>query len=85
MPLNLSRRVKNFIVRDGPIVSVNPTRKKISPIARRVESNKKITPVNSRMKPRAKSPVPIFVLSLTILSLVNTSSANQLGSIGAPR
>ena len=28
MPLNLSRCVKNFIVRNGPNDNVNPTRKK---------------------------------------------------------
>ena len=48
-------------------MNVRPVRKSMSPRARRVESKRNITPRKRKVKPRNISPVPILVLSLTIL------------------
>ena len=50
-----------------PMVSVRPVRNKISPNANSVESNRKRVPRKRKVKPRNIRPVPIFVLSETIL------------------
>jgi len=69
MPRIRSLRLKKRIVRDAPMVNVRPVRNRTSPRARRVESKRKITPRKRKVKPRNIRPVPIFVLSDTILFL----------------
>jgi hypothetical protein len=49
------------------MVSVRPVRKRMSPRARRVESKRKRIPRKRKVKPRNIRPVPIFVLSETII------------------
>ena len=51
IPRNRSRLLKNRAVLDIPIVSVNPTRNKISPKANKAESKKKMTPKNKKTQP----------------------------------
>jgi hypothetical protein len=70
IPLNRSRREKNRRVREKPMVSVSPVRNKRSPNAKRAESKKKRTPRNKKTHPKKRRPVPIFVLSLTMLAFV---------------
>jgi len=48
------------------MVSVRPVRKRTSPSARRVESNRNMIPRNRNVKPRNIRPVPILVLSETM-------------------
>lgn len=54
------------MVRDTPIVNVNPVKKRTSPRARRVESKRKRQPRKRKVNPRNIRPVPILVLSDTI-------------------
>ena len=70
MPRMRSLRVKNRSVRDVPIVRVRPVRNKMSPRARRVESKRNKMPRKRKVKPRNIRPVPILVLSETILLLL---------------
>jgi len=67
MPRMRSLREKKRTVRDAPMVKVRPTRKSMSPRANRVESKRKSTPRKRKVKPRNIRPVPILVLSDTIL------------------
>lgn len=53
-----------------PMVSVRPVRKRMSPRARRVESKTNKMPRKRKVKPRNIRPVPIFVLSETILTIL---------------
>ena len=52
------------------MVSVRPVRKRMSPRARRVESKRKRIPRKRKVKPRNIRPVPIFVLSETIIIVI---------------
>lgn len=49
------------------MVKVNPVRKRMSPRARRVESKRKSVPRKRKVKPRNIRPVPILVLSDTMV------------------
>ena len=69
IPRNRSFREKKRIVRETPMVNVNPVKNRISPSARRVESKKKSTPRKRKVNPRNIRPVPILVLSDTILGV----------------
>lgn len=69
MPRMRSLREKKRSVRDVPMVSVRPVRKRMSPRARRVESKRNKMPRKRKVKPRNIRPVPIFVLSETILTI----------------
>ena len=51
------------------MVRVRPVRKRMSPRARRVESKRNKMPRKRKVKPRNIRPVPIFVLSETIVIL----------------
>ena len=55
------------MVRERPMVNVRPVKKRTSPRARRVESKRKSVPRNRKVKPRNIRPVPILVLSDTIV------------------
>jgi len=66
IPLILSFREKKRTVRETPMVSVRPVRKRMSPRARSVESKRNIIPRKRKVKPRNMRPVPILVLSDTI-------------------
>jgi len=52
------------------MVSVRPVRKRMSPRARSVESKRNIMPRKRKVKPRNIRPVPILVLSETMLFVV---------------
>ena len=67
IPRNRSLREKKRNVRDAPMVNVSPARKSRSPNAMSVESKRKSTPRKRKVKPRNIRPVPILVLSETIL------------------
>jgi len=67
MPRMRSLREKNRTVRDAPMVRVRPVRKRMSPRARRVESKRKRMPRKRKVKPRNIRPVPILVLSDTMI------------------
>jgi len=51
------------------MVNVNPVRNNTSPSANSVESNKNNVPRKRKVNPRNIRPVPIFVLSDTIVYL----------------
>lgn len=70
MPRIRSFRLKKRTVRDAPIVNVNPVRNNMSPSANSVESKRNNIPRKRKVNPRNISPVPIFVLSETILSFI---------------
>ena len=53
-----------------PMVRVRPVRKRMSPRARRVESKRNKMPRKRKVKPRNIRPVPILVLSETIVLLL---------------
>ena len=69
IPRNRSFREKKRNVRDIPMVNVNPVRNNTSPSANSVESNKNNVPRKRKVNPRNIRPVPIFVLSDTIVYL----------------
>jgi len=50
------------------MVKVRPVKKSMSPRASRVESKRKSMPRNKKVKPRNIRPVPILVLSETIIA-----------------
>ena len=52
------------------MVNVNPVRNNTSPSANSVESNKNSVPRKRKVNPRNIRPVPIFVLSDTIVFLL---------------
>lgn len=79
MPLILSFREKKRTVRDAPMVSVRPVRKRISPRARRVESKRNSMPRKRKVKPRNIRPVPILVLSETMVCSVCVSVFSFVG------
>lgn len=58
MPRMRSRRLKNRAVRDAPIVSVRPVRKRTSPSAISVASKRNMTPRKRKVNPRNIRPVP---------------------------
>ena len=55
------------MVREVPMVKVKPVRKRMSPRANSVESKRKSMPRNKKVNPKNIRPVPILVLSETIL------------------
>ena len=63
IPLHRSFLVKNLTVRDTPIVSVRPVKKRILPIASSLELKKNMQPKTRNKTPTASSKVPIFLLS----------------------
>lgn len=59
------------MVLEVPIVNVRPVKKSISPSANNVESKRKSTPRKRKVKPRNIRPVPILVLSETIVRYIS--------------
>lgn len=58
-----SRFVNSRIVRCMPIMNTSPVRKRKSPMAIKVESRRKRTPMEMKRKLRPNRPMPIFLLS----------------------
>ena len=59
------------MVREVPMVNVRPVKKRMSPSANNVESKRKSTPRKRKVKPRNMRPVPILVLSETIVRYIS--------------
>lgn len=59
------------MVLEVPIVNVRPVKKSMSPSANNVESKRKSTPRKRKVKPRNMRPVPILVLSETIVRYIS--------------
>mmetsp|Transcript_27656 Transcript_27656/g.36735 ORF Transcript_27656/g.36735 Transcript_27656/m.36735 type:complete len:92 (-) Transcript_27656:209-484(-) len=71
IPLIRSRREKKRTVRENPMVRVKPARNSKSPNANNAESKRNNIPKKRKMHPRKRRPVPILVLSLTIVIVCN--------------
>ena len=59
------------MVLEVPMVNVRPVKKRMSPSANNVESKRKSTPRKRKVKPRNMRPVPILVLSETIIIVLS--------------
>lgn len=69
-PLKFWGFMKNSKVDFTPMVSVNPDKKRIFPIARRPLSKKRKTPINVNNTPNPVNPSPIFFTSLVSKEII---------------